>query len=375
MSNQSNESILLCAVGDVCINRKESKSIFDFTMPIISKADISFCQLETSISDRGSPLPQNRLHFRASPDTASALKHAGFDVVSFASNHCMDYGSDAFLDTIEILKKNGLLPLGVGKNIDEARNPVIVERKGTTIGFLSYNSILPVGYWADREKPGCSPLRIYTLYEQIEPEQPGTRCRIRTFPMHEDFEGMKKDIKNLKFQVDIVIVSLHWGLHFTPADLAEYELEVGHAAIDCGADLILGHHAHILKAIEVYEGKVIFHSLANFAFDYSRQATTPEEEARRLNFNPTWKNDPEYEGYTFPADSRKTILVKCSISNKQISKVSFLPVYINGQAQPKILSRDDKRFNELVDYIKQITIEQGFGTTYTIEGEEVVVWP
>ena len=375
MNNKSSESITLCAVGDVCINRKNPKSIFDFTMPTINKADISFCQLETSFSDRGSPLPQNRLHFRASPDAASALRYAGFDVVSFASNHCMDYGSDAFLDTINTLKENGMLPLGAGKNIDEARKPVIIKRKGISIGFLAYNSILPVGYWADGDKPGCCPLRIYTLYEQIEPEQPGTRCRIRTFPMAEDFEAMKQDIRKLRAEVDILIVSFHWGLHFTHADLAEYELEVGHAAIDCGTDLVLGHHAHILKAIEVYKGNVIFHSLGNFAFDYSRRATTPEEEARRLSFNPTWKYDPEYAGYTFPVDSRQTVVAKCLISDKRISRVSFLPAHINGRAQPEILSRDDKRFDELVNYLKEITIQHGFDTKYAVDGEEVIVWP
>ena len=80
---------------------------------------------------------------------------------------------------------------------------------------------------------------------------------------------MVEDIKQVRSVADVVIVSMHWGIHFMPAKLATYQKEVGHAAIDAGADLIIGTHPHILKGIEVYKGKVIFYSLGNFAMDSS----------------------------------------------------------------------------------------------------------
>ena len=90
--------------------------------------------------------------------------------------------------------------------------------------------------------------------------------------------------------------------------------------------------------------------------------------------NPDWNPPyPDYPSYSFPPDSRKTVIVKCIINNKEIKKVSFLPAYINKQAEPEILSKDDERFGEVVKYIEDITGEAGLDTTYTIDGNEVVV--
>jgi poly-gamma-glutamate synthesis protein (capsule biosynthesis protein) len=86
----------------------------------------------------------------------------------------MDWGQEAFFDTIEALKGEGISVIGVGKNIEEARKPAILESKGSRVAFLAYNTILPMGYWADANRPGCAPMRAWTLYEQIEHDQPGT---------------------------------------------------------------------------------------------------------------------------------------------------------------------------------------------------------
>jgi len=141
---------------------------------------------------------------------------------------------------------------------------------------------------------------------------------------------MIDDIRKVKPLADVVILCIHWGVHFVPATVAIYQKEVGYDAINAGADLILGSHAHILKGIEVYEGKVIFYSLCNFVMS-----------ARRVGPEATFwttlygiKEDPEYP---FPADSRKTIIAKCIIADKKIAKVSYLPVMINKRAQPEIL--------------------------------------
>ena len=369
------DDIVLYAVGDIAPDREDPGSIFQHVAGILSGGDIAFCQLEAVLSERGTPLPQARLPCRGKPQIGRAIKDAGFDVVSFASNHCMDWGREAFFDTISALGKEGLSVIGVGKNIEEARKPAIIECKGTRIAFLAYNSILPQGYWANVDRPGCVPMRAFTLYEQVEHDQPGTPCRVHTFPHRDDLNAMVEDIRKAKFQADVVIVSMHWGIHFIPAVLADYQRDMAWVAIDSGADLILGHHAHILKGIEVYAGKVIFYSLCNFALDLRAPKELLERPGHREIevLNPDWKPDPEYPTYFMPPDSRKTIIAKCIISNKQIKSVSFLPTYINKQSQPQVLVSGDQRFGEVIEYMEEITRDQGLETRYTVQGDEVVI--
>lgn len=374
MTNKADD-LVLYAVGDVAPYREDPASIFQRVTGVIRQADIAFCQLEINLSHQGTPLPQARLAMRADPKTARAIKHAGFSVVSFASNHCMDWGREAFFDTIGALKGEGLLVIGVGSNIEEARKPAIIKRKGNRIALLAYNSILPYGYWAETDRPGCAPMRGFTLYEQIEHDQPGTPCRIHTFPHRDDLQAMVDDIRKAKSQADLVILSMHWGIHFIPAVVAEYQREVARVAIDSGADLILGHHPHILKGIEVYAGKVVFYSLCNFALDLSPTKEMLESKRHKeiQVLNPEWQPDPDYPTYYLPPDSRKTIIAKCVISNGEIKGVSFLPTYINKQSQPEVLSIEDQRFGQVVRYMEEITRDQSFNTKYVIEGDEVLI--
>ena len=169
--------------------------------------------------------------------------------------------------------------------------------------------------------------------------------------------------------------ALHWGIHFIPAVLADYQREIARVAIDSGADLIIGTHAHILKGIEVYAGKVVFYSLCNFALDLSPTKEMLESKRHKeiQVLNPDWQPDPDYPTYYLPPDSRKTIIAKCVISNGEIKSVSFLPTYINKQSQPEVLSVEDQRFGQVVRYMEEITRDQGFNTKYVIEGDEVLI--
>ena len=369
----NDQEIVLYAAGDVGPNRENPDTMFQHVTPLISQGDIAFCQLEPALSRRGTPLPQARLAMRADPAAAGAIRRAGFDVVSFASNHCMDWGIEAFFDTLEALRSSGLEPIGVGANLEEARRPAIIERKETSIAFLGYNSILPQGYWAEKQRPGCVPLRAHTLYEQIEHDQPGTPCRIHTFVHRGDLEAMREDIRRAREQADAVIVSMHCGIHFVPAVIADYQKEAARAAVDAGADLVLCHHPHILKGAEVYRGKAIFYSLANFAlespFTFDEKAKEKESFREIRALSPDWK--PEKK--SLPPDSYKTILVKCVFSDRRIVRVSFLPIQINDREEPELLEAQDPRFKEIVSYMEEITASQGLATHYRTEGNEVVL--
>jgi poly-gamma-glutamate capsule biosynthesis protein CapA/YwtB (metallophosphatase superfamily) len=377
-TTQDDKSVLIYAVGDVCPDRPGPVSIFHHVSCVLGAGDIWFGQLEPTLSHTTKPdwVKAGKTHDPRM--VAAALKASGINIFSFASNHCMDDGVGPFLETIDCLKHEKLNIIGVGRNIEEARKPAIFECKGKRIAFLAYNSAGKPHFWAQNNKPGCAPLRVSTLYEPLEPAQPGTPAQVHTFPYREDVAAMRADVSNAGSQADKVIVSMHCGIHITPVAIADYQVDLAHAAIDAGADLILQHHAHILKGIEVYRGKVIFYGLGNFAIEVhfmTREwAESPEIREVRKALNPDWHPPyPDYPSFPFPPDSRKTIVVKYVISNNSISRVSFLPALINQQSQPEILLPDNAQFQEVVDYVDVISREAGFSTSFQIDGDEVLI--
>lgn len=376
MAKTDNKDIVFYATGDIGPDRKDPRSMFQHVAGVINSGDVAFCQLEINLSRRGVG-PQGQ-EIARNPEIAAAIKETGFDVVAFAGNHTLEAGIDAFYDTIQNLEQQNLHALGVGKNIEEARKPVMIESKGTKIAFLGYSSVTKQEQIAEANRPGSAPLRAWTLYEPMEPTQPGTPSRAHTFPYRNDLDAMIGDVKKARTQADVVIVSMHGGIHMIPAVIADYQKEYAHAAIDSGADLVLQHHAHILKGIEIYAGKAIFYGLGNFALEVlfmTREwAEIPGVKELRRALNRDWNPPyPDYPSYPFPPDSRKTMIAKCVISGNKIRRVSFLPVYITKTGEPEILPPDDPRFGEIVNYMKEISADQGIRTEYTIEDNEVVI--
>ncbi len=373
------DTLSLYAVGDVGSHRRDPEwrdiypeagggSLVTLCAPVIKQADIAFCHLERVLSDR-----PNRwwTHQVAHPDNVSELTDAGFGVVSFAGNHHMDAGPDAFVDCLAVLKKANLQSVGVGMNIDEARTPAIVEKKGTKVAFLGYSSILPkdgAPAEAQAERPGCAPMFVTTHYEPLDHQPAYPKTRVFTWADKNDLKAMKEDVRKAKAQADIVVVSFHWGIHVIPALIAQYQFQVGHAAIDAGADLIVGHHTHVMKGIEVYKGKVIFYSLGDFAIDSMAFH-------RRVNsrFKVTKRPNPEYPTLRVYPDGANTMIVKCLISNKEIKKVSFMPCLINKAGQPEPLSAGDNRSDEVFAYAEWCCREQKLATQFVREGDDIRV--
>ena len=371
------DHVSLYAVGDVAAFFKNPESMFVHTAAILNEADITFGQNERHYTDRYSMehdlMPGVPMTEICPSGHAAALKGGGFDVMSFASNHCMDLGPDAMLETIEALERNGFAVIGAGRNMEEARKPAIFERKGTKIAYLAYCSVLRPGWEAGANRPGCAPMRASTFYQQID-YQPGTPPAIISLANREDLEAMKEDIRKVRPLADIVVASFHWGIHFIPGAIAMYQREVAHEAIDAGVDLILGHHPHILKGIEVYRRKAIFYSMGNFAFDLPQSVRTARLKVlgKKHAFHSV-KVDPEYaDHYAWPAESRKSMIVKCRIAKKKIEKLSFLPVLINTKAQPVVVSRDDD-FQEALSNIRELSVSQELNTEFLAQDGEIVV--
>jgi poly-gamma-glutamate synthesis protein (capsule biosynthesis protein) len=157
-----------------------------------------------------------------------------------------------------------------------------------------------------------------------------------------------------------------------------YDQQVSYAAIDAGADLIVGHHAHILKGIELYQGKPIFHGLCNFVAvtlclwpEHAPTLKLREHAVRRQKYFPL---DPEYPTYPFHPDARKTIIAKCIVEDGQITRIGYLPCLVNKKGQPEILKHDE-RGQGVFDYMEKITREAGLNARFEWEGDEVVIHP
>ena len=216
------------AVGDVMlggralpvIRTEGSEYPFRGTIDILKHADMSMANLEAPFTSRGTSFDKTYT-FRVPPNYASGLVSAGFDVVSLANNHIMDYGPEGLYDTIHVLDSLGVLHCGAGRDWNEAEEPAIYTDGLWRVGVLGYSMTYPLEFWATSNRPGTA------------------------YPHDERFF---RTIRALKEAVDLVIVTFHWGgeLKRYPKP---YQRTFAQRAVDLGADLVIGHHPHILQAL------------------------------------------------------------------------------------------------------------------------------
>jgi len=355
--------LTLLAVGDVAIDHEDPESTFYHVAEVLRSADICYANCEQPLSDKGTPNPKQAIY--SNPETIRALLYAGIDIVSLANNHAQDWGKEAFLDTMERLERAGIHYVGAGKNLAEARRPVILERNECRIGFLAYCSVGPEGfdYEAQDDRPGYAPLRAWTIYEHVDP-QPGTWPRIVTIPYREDLERMVDDVRTLRKKVDVVVVCPHWGLHVKPRVIPMYCFDIAHVAIDAGADLIIGTHPHVLKGIEVYRGRVIFYSTGDFAMRFGPHM----RDHKHISFLDRLYEVSEKE----KQERRYSLIVKTLIEDGGIKRVSYIPCYIT-DGVPEVVGADDPRAQRIFEYVLEIS--EGLHSRFSWDGGEVVIHP
>jgi poly-gamma-glutamate synthesis protein (capsule biosynthesis protein) len=281
--------VSVVAVGDIMLSRHVGAKIDEAGDPslpfakvkeILDGADITFGNLECPLSSSDIPIREG-LVFRCLTKYVSGLKNAGFDVLSTANNHSFDQGPDNLEFTIDYLKSVDILPVGTFKQ-SQLSNSMELDssiKKGDTIfGFLSYS-------YTARNDGGKS------RHDQIA-------------TMH-DLEQLKSDIQNLEPQSDIVVVSMHAGTEYVRTPNAE-QVSFAHAAIDAGADVVIGHHPHWVQTIEIYRGKPVFYSLGNFVFDQM------------------WSQD-----------TREGLMIRLNIKDKKLKNAELLPVVIDNYCCPR----------------------------------------
>lgn len=238
-------------------------------------SDMVFSNLECCLYTPPIAQSAHKEGFYANPEIGGqVLQLAGIRAVGIANN--VNYGDEAILASIAKLDDLGIPHTGAGANIGEARKPAILSTGGKTFGFLQRSSIFwPRNHEALEDGPGIAVLHAHTAYHVPMHEnhpsfnRPGIPPKIITWADPGYLEEMKSDVRALRAKVDIVVASFHWGLR---QEVLAYMREIAHAAIDAGADLVMGHGPHYYLDIEVYRGKPIFYGLGSFSFHTGHQA-------------------------------------------------------------------------------------------------------
>jgi len=343
-ANDKDVSILV--FGDTNIqNRDNPVEAFKYLLPTFQAADVRIGNLEgpfagTSDDPMRPDIPHKENWSHSEPEMVEGIVGAGIDAVSVANN--VTWPWMALMRSIKVLEEHNIPYTGGGKNIDAAHEPVILEKNGTKIGFLAYAcTVFPFQHAAKENRPGIATVRINTSYQPPPKyDKPGTPPVIVTIPVEEELQRMEKDIADLKEKVDIVISSYHWGRSHYPK-LIDYQIKVAHAAIDAGADVIMGHGNHLLGPVEVYKNKPVFYGLANLVFDWFDML-----------------------------DRKNGMLAKVDVKNGELDRVSFVPLYRNEDNLPEIKDPNSGIGAELYTTIKNRS--EGY-STLEIDGKEVLV--
>jgi len=288
---------------------------------LIRSADISFVNLETPITDRARRAYDAALV--SPPSFADGIAWAGITAVSVANNHAFDAEGEGLIHTLEILDQVGVRRAGGGRNLEEARRPVILERNGIRVAILAYAQFVNPGQrvtaFALPDLSGVAPMDPFLIEE---------------------------DIRRVRDQVDHVILSFHWSGggsndSSTKVDPHPEGIAFAHRMIDAGADMILGHHAPLPRGIEIYRGKPIVYSLGKLIFGHNHE---------------TWTDQ---------------MMVRFSLSASGVEEIEILPIAGEGMdmAQPYVLQ--GPRAQAILETVRERSAR--LGTEVEIRGDVAVV--
>ncbi|MGH9047745.1 MAG: CapA family protein, partial [Acidimicrobiales bacterium] len=306
---------------------------FEFARSALATYDVAVAHVEWPHTRRGAYCGVEYPAPAAPPENLAALVDCGFEVATLASNHTFDQGPAGVEDTVAELRRLGIKTTGAGMTLDEARQPAKITREGLRVGFLSYNAVGPRESWATPVKAGAAWVNVLSHYE-LEMASPGSQPTEYTFVEQSSLEGMQNDVETLAADVDIVSVSFHKGMGFVHAELAQYERALSRAAIDAGAHVVIGHHAHILRGMEIYKGRPIFHGINHFITAYEERSNPRSESTNRPSFgsrSPILRDihpDRTVRNWPYPSDSRHTMIARVTVGGDGVMSAGFQPAYI-----------------------------------------------
>jgi poly-gamma-glutamate synthesis protein (capsule biosynthesis protein) len=354
--------------GDLILDERDPDHWLSGIAPALRAQHVAIGHLEVPHTRRGHELAGDVPAPAADPDHVAALARAGFHAVSLAGNHVADWGAEGIADTIAALERAGIDHAGAGATLAAARAPAYLERSGKRMALLSYNCVGPEGSWASDTRAGCAYVRVASADGRpTAPAAPLERIDA------ESLAAFAADIAAARASADVVIASLHKGITHTPARLAPYERPIAHAAIDAGADVVVGHHAHIARGIELHRGKVIFHGLGNgcvvtraLAPDQTHPARAAWARRRRELFG--FEPDPAYSLAPFHPEAVHALLGRVRVFEDGGIAAGFVPVFVEPPGRPVVATAE--RGRAVARYIERITAEAGLpAMTFRFDGE------
>lgn len=346
----------LIFTGDLILDEPQPDHWLSGIAPALRQADLAIGHLEVPhtrhVAQAGDDVPAPG----ADPDHLPALARAGIGLVTLAGNHIADLGEIGIIDTLRGLADAGIASTGAGVTLNEARQPAIVSRGGNRVAVLSYNCVGPESAWAGPSRAGCSyirvesadggPIRPAATLERIDPASLAT---------------LADDIKAAKSRADLVVVAFHKGIVHTRAKLAPYERPLAFAAVEAGCDVVIGHHAHIVRGIEFHRGVPIFHGLGNgcvvtraLSPDQSSPARAAWARKRKEMFG--FEPDPDYVLAPFHPEAVNALLGRMQIDADGRVRVGFIPVHVDAPGRPRVTPDAAQR---IADYVQAIGAEAG----------------
>lgn len=245
----------IALLGDVMLGRLVNRQLkatgpaytWGDTLPVLRQADLRIANLECVLADGGKPEPGKVFHFRSDVKNVATIQYAAIDVVSLANNHVLDYGTDAFRETLPALDTAGILHAGAGLDREAARRPAVRRVGGTAVGFLAFTDNQP-----DWEASGTSPGVYYV------PVADGGRRVAELLDL----------VRRTRARVQLLIVSAHWGPNWGSGAPPEHQ-DLARALIDAGADVVFGHSPHIFRGVGLYRNRPVIYSAGDFVDDYA----------------------------------------------------------------------------------------------------------
>jgi poly-gamma-glutamate capsule biosynthesis protein CapA/YwtB (metallophosphatase superfamily) len=303
----------------------------------VRAADLAIGNFEMSCSERGTRV-QKLLNIRAPATTAEDAPVMGFDVLTLANNHAVDYGWEALADTRDSLMRGGIAVVGVGATRVEAAKPSFHDVGGMRVGVIAFSCLTPTGMSAADDRPGLSPIHVRTSYE-VDPwyqmEEPGdpSVLRVRTEVAAADLDFATRAVRAAKAACELLVATIHWGFG-SGEELAEYQFPLARALVDAGADIIHGHHPHAIHGIGYHAGKPIFFSAGTFIGQQVFLDAAPQVQALWAAMSP--------DGY----------LAHLRIADGRIDSIALLPTTLDAarlpvRAEGKVADRIFERLGRL----------------------------
>lgn len=364
-------------VGDVLVDRDDPDTAFDLVRGALATPDVLFGNAECVYVDEPNLAPSAAVVAIAPAHNAAALGPAGFHVMSLANNHIVDAGHAGIYATADVLGGQGIATVGAGRNLADARAPAMLKADGASVAYLAYSSFFPMGYEARDDWPGLAPMRSRNFYVEKFSNlwAPGAPAVCHSVPVPEDLERLEQDLAAARENADVVVASFHWGDYQQPFHLTDHERMIAHFAVDHGADVIVGHHHHLLRGIEWYRDSPIFYGLGHFVFDFTLPESGPAALVEKVEIDP--ENDDYYglahrEGWPlhpWHPDARMTALAWVTLDGASVTDAGFLPCRLNQAGQVVPLDAASNEGQAVTDYIGRGCSTQGLGTVLALASD------